>query len=330
MPVKERDQRHQKLFSPVVLNSREFLKEKLNDYERLQARFLKSPNPKDQQALQKLRIERRALEKEIYPNLIIRLLRRGIVGLLLRKEAVKAEQKAVENQSAVVSSLQKVGLGNYSEQVINKLGHSGKEFSTFIAWQVSEKERLDLVPQFKRDLSGDFQMAGFQASIIGGNSKRHTVFIEAASGITADQAMQLLSGRAVHKSGEGWQVLDFNDKDESGNYRIRHVPDRLFDAGVALKTLPLKNGMAGEEIRQLLSGLEDGQRISVGLDIKGKDFPASIEADPKRNAISIYSKDNERVSVASLLNPAKELKLHKANRQQMEISTKKVSKGAKI
>lgn len=328
MEWKEREQRYQKLFSPSVLSSREFLKEKLNDYERLQARFVNSENQKDRQALSILRMERRALEKRVYPNIFIRLVRRGIVALLLQKEGRSADQKAMQNQSRIAASMREAGLEKYATQLITKLQNSGKEVSMPISLQVSEKERLDITPQFKKDISGEFQMEGFKASLMDANNKKQAVFIETGSGITADHAVQLLSGRAVHKSDGGWQVLDFNDKDAAGNYRIREVPGHLFDIEKALKDLPVKNGQDGQDMMNVQSALENGQQVAVVLNIKGKDISVSIQADPKRGQVAIY-KDSNPVTLSSLQNPTKEIKLQKENRQQLNVS-RNVVKGVHL
>ena len=66
---------HHILFSFSLSSNRALLKEKLEYYERIAARYRGTQDQEERFALRMLRQERNRIEKQLYPNPLIRLLR---------------------------------------------------------------------------------------------------------------------------------------------------------------------------------------------------------------------------------------------------------------
>lgn len=77
---RSREERFSKLFSFNLSSNRPLLKEKLQYYERIAAKYKGTQDLDERFALRVLRQERNNVEKQLFPNLLIRLLRRLLVA----------------------------------------------------------------------------------------------------------------------------------------------------------------------------------------------------------------------------------------------------------
>ncbi len=289
---KEREQRLSGLLTSSGFNGSELLKRRLAHYEMLQAKFLSTQHPGDREALKDLRIERRQIERKLYPNLLVRLARRIIVYLDIKQRASKIDKQDLARQEQIKAELVKAGLGGYSQQVIARMKFEGNEFTLPVAWNMPGRNRMDLQVQFKRDQQGHFQYQGYQATVIPETGKRQSFQVDAGQGMQASQAYNMLSGRAVHVNAT-WCQLDMNDRDASGNCKIRHFPpDFRFDLHEAVNKLPFKDL---EDVDRIIHALENGDRVSAGLILQGKKQDAFLEADPRWGRVTILNSDLERI-----------------------------------
>jgi hypothetical protein len=80
-----KEQRFGKLFSAAVIKSRDFQKEKLAYLEGVQTKYTGLLSQDENLSMRVLKREKQRLEKQLYPNLFVRLIRAGF----------KASQKLV-------------------------------------------------------------------------------------------------------------------------------------------------------------------------------------------------------------------------------------------
>jgi len=300
---REREQRYEKLFSPSVLKSREFLKEKLKHFDELRAKALANPLSQDRMAMRALNLERKQLARQVYPNIFRRLLERVFSNYRLSAGIARVQERNNLNTEDIRTVMAKAGLGNHFYQVHQQMKQGNREFSLPVSYQVNEHERMQLQLHFKRDEKGAYQMENYKATLQSelekGKPKQHT-FDAAGNGIiNTDKAYNLLAGRAILDERSGtWRQFDFNDKDANGNYHIRHFNESYgYKPENTIASLPLKNA---EERDSLLQKLSHGERVITELLIAGKEHNVSLAAEPLKKDIAIYNTDGQRVTVEAL------------------------------
>lgn len=305
---KEREERYKMLFSPAVLSSREFLREKLAHFDKMRATVMASPVRQDRLALQALQLERRALERQVYPNIFIRMLARLASLMIFRNKITVAEKQNEDNSSQIKAAMIKAGLGNYYNQVEQQMKQGNREISLPVSYYVNERERMDLQLNFKKDAAGLYQFENYRATLSNeaekGKQKQH-IFSTGDTAFSADKAYNLLAGRSVMDVNTGaWHQLDFNDKDADGNFRIKNFPQNYgFNLAEALQKMNAK-----EDPQQLMMQLRNGQQVEVTLSIGNKEKHFLIEANAHRKGLSIYESGGQKISLEELKAGGKETK----------------------
>src|SRR5690606_6426420 len=96
-----------------------------------------------------------------------------------------------------------------------------------------------------------------------------------------------------------WALLDFNDKDQEGNNKIREIVVD-YDLKHELGKLKVKEIKGEDEKFALLHRLERGMRVPVTLRNDRKDQVYFIQADPVRKSNSIFESSDSSVTVAPI------------------------------
>jgi hypothetical protein len=327
---KEREQRYEKLFSPPVLKSREFLREKLRHFDTLRAGVMAGTIKEDRLAMRALELERKQLARLAYPNRVARILNRITSGLRLDNDIVKIRQQSMDNTEKVRTAMEKAGLAGYFGLAENQMKQGIREFSVPVSYHVGEQERMDLQVNFKKDEGGNYVLENYKASLYNeeekGRPKQHT-FSHDSNALNTSQAYNLLAGRAVYNNGS-WQQLDFNDRDAGGNYRIKHFRESYgFDIEKALAALPLKEDSSDN----LLSALRNGEKCAVTLSVGNKEANCRIVANPQQKEVGIYNEAGQKTTLPEL---NKKETVHKSNILKMlpkvETGIKQKGKSVKI
>ena len=127
--------------------------------------------------------------------------------------------------------------------------------------------------------------------------KSQTFYINKNSGVTAKEAYNLLSGRAVYKdlnNKEGqeynaWIQLDFGEKDKNENFKIKQYHQNYgYELANELKKYPIKELDTEADNLKLLKSLEKGNLTQVTFVKEGKDERMFIEANPQFKNITVY------------------------------------------
>nr|WP_315238638.1 hypothetical protein [uncultured Flavobacterium sp.] len=279
-----REERFSKLFNFSLSNSRSLLKEKLHHYERIGTKFKETKNLEERFALQILKQEKNKILKQLYPNLLVRLVRKLLVAPLIDQIAVHKDVKEEEkNNQSLQEQLQRIGFRDLSDKIEQqiKLGH--EQFTIPVSYYINEKEKLDHELSFSKDQSGKYQFDGYKTTLqneLKRDENRSQYFkLQEGNSFDTKQAYNLLAGRAVQKE-KSWIQLDLNDKDASGNHRIKEFNSGYgYDLEKAVQ-LPLKELSNKNEADKLKDDLKQGNRLPVTLIKNGNEHRFYIEANP--------------------------------------------------
>ncbi|MDJ1503587.1 hypothetical protein [Xanthocytophaga agilis] len=311
---KQKEERFSQLFSFNVTSNRDFLKEKLQYYNRIAAKYKNSDNPEEKLAIRILKQEQNRIEKQLYPNLWLRLLRKLNVEPIQQKYiAQKEEKQIVQNTEALKNLIHKAGFGQVTSQLEESIKQGLPEFKIPVSYYVSEKERMNFQLTFHKDKNGQYQFENYQAILQSDNksvqNRQQTFRPDNTTSITANQAYNLLSGRALQveasqleaKQGK-WVQLDFTDKDAMGNYRMKEFrADYGYDLKQVLKELPLEQKQNQQLMDKLFKELVNGNRQMVFLHKGNLEQKYFIEANPQQKSITLYDAQMKKVSLSSVL-----------------------------
>lgn len=132
-----------------------------------------------------------------------------------------------------------------------------------------------------------------------------TVYVEKGSGLTAEQAANLIQGRSVYRDNllrldgqtyKAWMVLDFDKpKDRHQNYVTRqfHDPSYGFDLQKTLDKYQIKE-LADPAKRQTIEEtLKNGSRPQVTVVKDGQETKLRIEAVPRYGQMNFFAENGK-------------------------------------
>lgn len=291
---RSREERFSKLFNFSLSNNRPLLKEKLHHYGRIVTKYKGTKNLEERFALQILKQEKSKLLKLLYPNVLVRLVRKLLVVPLIEQIAVRKDAKEEKkNNQALHEQVQRIGFRDLSSKIEQqiKLGH--EQFTIPVSYYINEKERLDHELSFVKDQSGQYQFEAYKTTLQNESKpdeERSQYFkVEQGNSIDTTQAYNLLAGRSIQKE-KSWIQLDLNDKEASGNHRIKEFHSGYgYDLEKALQQLPLKELNNKTQADKLKDDLKQGNRLPLTLIKNGNEHRFYIEANPQFKSINIGS-----------------------------------------
>lgn len=322
---RSREERFSKLFSFSLSTNRTLLREKLHHFERVAAKYKGTYDPDERFALHLLREESRRMEKQLYPNLFIRLFRRLLVTPLREQSYILKDSRGMEqNSRSLLVQLQQAGFPNLFSKLEEQLKQGQDQFSIPLSYYANEKERMEHHLTFSRDQVGNYQFTGFQTKLNDDSqpSAARQHYFELKEGMDVNLAYQLLKGRAIQKE-DRWIQLDFNDKDAQGNYRTKEFHASFgYDLQKVLQDLPIKELQEKDTANQLLDRLKHGSREAVSFLRDGREHRYYIEANPQFKSVNIYDEHSRKITLSTAMgNKTMEaLKVtHKVNEQQVQV-----------
>lgn len=333
-----REQRFSKLFSPAILHSRAFKKEKLNHLGQLYSRYRWTANADERLTRSLLQQERRQLEKELYPNRLKRNFVRLAKALDKLIVALARPPKNLKERHKLNTVLQKAGFDQVAEQLDQKLRQGLNEFSIPLVKHINEKEQLRYSLEFSKNESGQTSFSHYTVGITDKSGKtKHSLNMESGKlQLDGKQLYNLLSGRLLQvktPNGNEWLSIDFNDKDAKGNLRMRSFdaksgPDILTE----LEKLPLKENRFADAKAELEKGLKTGDRMPVTVLNKGKEQTYFLEMNANRT-LSLLNAEGKKVSLAEAIGKQESVNKQKAIKLNPDVRLKEGvtrDKGIKI
>jgi len=311
---RNREERFEKIFPGTLRNNRPFLKEKLDHLDNLQAKYASTLNEEERVTLRILKQERNDLAKTVYPSVLARLVRYLLLPFKQRQTEQMTMQQSAGNLQSLKETVIKSGFGQIANQMEQQIRQGQNAFSIPVNYYVNEKERMSFDVSFFKDQTGQYQLESYKASLSSeqkpAESRQQQFQLGHGELITADQAYNLLAGRAIrHEQSsangshqETWKQLDFNDRDIAGNYKMKVFPSAYgYDIKQAVQQLPLKELLSANDTEKLFTALASGNRETVTMRLDGVEKKLHIEANPQFKSLNIYDDQLKKVSLSSVL-----------------------------
>jgi hypothetical protein len=328
---RSREERFSKLFNFSLSNNRSLIKEKLHHYERIGTKYKGTKNIEERFALKMLKQEKDKILKQLYPNFLVRLVRKLVVAPLIDQIAVRKDTKEEEkNNQSLHEQVQRIGFTDLSGKIEDQIKQGHEQFTIPVSYYVNEKERLNHELSFSKDQSGKYQFEGYKTTLQNESKPeedRSQYFkMQERNSVDTTQAYNLLAGRAVQKE-RIWIQLNLNDKDAGDNHRIKEFHSGYgYDLEKAVLQLPLKELSNKTEADKLKDALKQGNRQPVTLIKNGNEHRFYIEANPQFKSVNIYDEHFRKITLATVLGnkPMETVKqLQKTNEHQEQNHSKK-------
>lgn len=196
------------------------------------------------------------------------------------------------------------GLNNKLTEEVN----SGKNEFQLRTENQYGRDKVSYTLDFKKSDQSDMYFFNKYSATLqgqeGDQEKSQTFFIKKNSGITAKEAYNLLSGRAVNKDltnqeGEkynAWLQIDWSQKDTNGNHKFKMIHEAYgYDLEKQLNKHPIQNLDGAAYKERLLKSLERGNLHEVVFQNKDKAERMFISANPQYKSLNIYDANMKKV-----------------------------------
>lgn len=206
----------------------------------------------------------------------------------------------MENLQFLKDNIKYSGFGEALYGELEKNIQSKKnDFQLHFATQVNNRP-FDAILHFRKSNTSEMYIFNrYVASVEKANGEKleQSFSIDKGKGVTAKEAYNLLQGRAVYKeltNSKGgdyraWMQLDFDKKDEKGNYAVNKYTDNYgYDLRESVAKFPVLELDGGEKEKELLRSLERGNAQAVSIDKDGEPLKVFLEANPKYKSVNVY------------------------------------------
>jgi hypothetical protein len=341
---KAREERFEKIFSASILKDPAFLKEKLNFYNHVQAKYGRSANDEEKITLRILATQRAQLRDQLYPSILRKIYDFIMQPFQERKILQEINQKQDNNLRELAGAMKKHGFEQAIDKLSQHISQGQKNFSIPLSHYVNEDEKMNFNLSFSRQQDGSYRFDQYQASLQNAKNPNQVVSqvfsADTKDTIRAEQAQNLLAGRAVMKesfdlSGAPkvkWVQLDFNDKDPSGNHKMKEFLHGYgFDLGKAVEKLIQKQNLSPEMRQNLLEGLHKGEKQPITIMRDNAAVNLFVEANPQFKTINLFDEHNKKLTMSEALGekPIKEQLRQLVPKQQI-VSQKSRKNGIAI
>ncbi|GAA4131886.1 hypothetical protein GCM10022216_02350 [Sphingobacterium kyonggiense] len=283
-----------------------------------------NPSEKEQLYLHVIRSVTARLEKQLYPNPVIRTLHRLKVLLHDRPAHLKMfERQKAENMEQLTTQLKTSGFASFTGKLDNYLDYERAQISIPMTTQLADKGTMDIILKLERDRTGHYRFTEYQAGLYRDGSMQCSYTFPAEGKVTAIEAANLLEGRPVSKSyrtangsiAQKWVQLDFR---ENGSKLIEFHAGYGYDLKKEIMAVASGLGVDGLGRDKIIRDLEAGKLIAMEVPDKGRYY---LHANPADRSVSVLDAGKRPVALSELL---KEVKEGKAAAIRSEVKLHKV------
>lgn len=302
----KREEHLRGLFPKTLEKNSAYIREKLRFYEGLRIPPVGRLNDNERMTLAVLRQERKTFVKQVYPNFFIRLARNVIKAAGRQIKRSKEVKNQFDPAAELKDQLRKSGFSRLIGKLENNVELGMKSFRLSDAHYVSEREMMDYQLMVKKQPEGDYVLEGYKATLTDGQNEKKSHYFqpEDSNLISADQAHRLLSGGAIlvtetvdHVKEVKWIQLDLSDKGLNDQYRIKEFQASYgFDVEKVINGLPFIQKKYPGEIRDIISGMEQGKRMEVSFEVDDIKRTVFLSANPQMKTIDVFDADGKKYS----------------------------------
>ncbi|MEB0280715.1 hypothetical protein [Mucilaginibacter sp. 10B2] len=241
------------------------------------------------------------LEKQLFPNVLVRLFSQLKDRLLdgpiyLRQQ----EKQRTQNLEMLKIQLKDAGLGSLNGRLEQHLDPDQKQVILPLDCQLGPEKRLTLDLHFKMDAHGEFQLNQIGGKLMenGKVAKSQEFDLNEWPNLKTNQIWSLLEGRAMKQQYTDATGHENNRWVELGANTVQHYdPNYGFDIRTALDALPAITRNKDELVRYL----ENGQQVPTYWK-QGRSYVSiNVQADPANRTISLFD-DKLHPTTAEKLN----------------------------
>jgi hypothetical protein len=217
----------------------------------------------------------------------------------------------VKNLEYLKEGLKYLGFGDkLNADLENRIREQPAEFKLKLAGEFNRgdfKDHVGYTLDFKKSDQTDMYFFNrYQATLKNEDpalEKSQTFYITKNAGITAKEAYNLLSGRAVNKdltTKEGqpynaWLQLDFNEKDKNDNSKIKQYHAGYgYDLEMVMARYPIKEQLSEGDKKKVIESLQKGNLVPVTFARQGGEDKMFIAANPQYKSLDLYNDKMEK------------------------------------
>jgi len=217
----------------------------------------------------------------------------------------------IKNFEFLGDGLKYMGFGDkLNNDLESKIKEQPSEFKLNMMGEFTKdglKDKVNYTLDFKKsDQTDMYFLNRYQATLKNENpelERSQTFYVTKNSGITAKEAYNLLSGRAVNKdltTKEGqpfnaWLQLDFQEKDKNDNYKVKQYHAGYgYDLEMTVAKYPIREQVEPDQKASLLKSLEKGNMTQVTFVKEGKDEKMFVTANPQFKTLDLYDSKMQR------------------------------------
>lgn len=217
----------------------------------------------------------------------------------------------IKNFEFLRDGLRYMGFGDkLNNELEIKLKEQPDEFKLNLVGEFTKNgvnDKVNYTLDFKKsDQTDMFFFNRYQATLKNENpelERSQTFYVTKNSGITAKEAYNLLSGRAVNKdlsTKEGqpynaWLQLDFQEKDKNDNYKVKQYHAGYgYDLEMTVAKYPIREQVEPDQKASLLKSLEKGNMTQVTFVKEGRDEKMFVTANPQFKTLDLYDSQMQK------------------------------------
>lgn len=276
------------------------------------------------------------LEKQLYPNPVLRVLRR-IKSLVYDRpvQAARLAKLKLDNIASLSAELGSIGVNPGRLNLEKRLDFESPRLDIAVISAYGTDHNFQLKLHMEKNDSGVYQLNGYTAVLKDPanpeNSRSYT--FDAASGINAREAAKLLHGRAVlkhyhtgeNRMGSKWLQLDFKDLSVEGKPVLKEM-GADYEFNIRQRVTKIASALEKWELTsaRVLDGLEKGNQI-VLKGIGGETTFLEVDAIDKQ--VVLRNETGKPVPLESVvsgkkppLEKPKSLKLSKSRKKEQSQS----------
>lgn len=277
-------------------------REELRMLDSILSRRVSNLTKEERESRRKMQFERRLLERQVYPNSIMRLLRNlGKLSLNTALLPFKVLNRVYANQvqnRQIERSSQKLGVNDLIPDIKKKVNSGLERFSEEYSESIVPGELVHYKIHHEQGTFGKIRVSGMDASMTKSNAAKVSVELKETEGLMKDHLRELLHGRSINIKNGKWLIPDLSDRDANGNIRIKEVMVGNLDLEAILSKFPNLSPKSVSAV-DLVDSLKNGKRVDVLFHINGEDVKANLQANPLHHTVDIY-RNGKKMSLASL------------------------------
>ncbi|MNJ87477.1 hypothetical protein D3C87_49970 [compost metagenome] len=259
------------------------------------------------------------LEKQLYPNPVLRVLRR-VKALVYDRplQAARLRQLKADNIASLSSELESIGVDPERLNLEKRLDFESPRMDIAMVSPYGTDHNFQLKLHMEKNESGAYQLNGYTAMLKdpANPEKSRSYTFEAASGVNAREAAKLLQGRAVlkhyktenNRMGSKWLQLDFKNLSIEGKPVLKEM-GADYEFNISQQVTQIATALEKWELTsaRVLDGLEKGNQI-VLKGVNGETTLLEVDAIDKQ--VVLRNENGKAVPLESVVS-AKKTQLEK-------------------